>query len=168
MILRKIYIYYKVWCGMVCCMMWNVCGLDGLQSVNGVMKKSVRGKMVVWNGGVKVRCGVECHGVILNALWYGYLRFSVQSSLLFLYYVVFSVTSVQYCLCVSRFQFTQCSMSVHSVGSVLQRSMQVVFRVAFVKHSVYRVECIHCQWCSVLAGFTVYGIHGLPAIIQCR
>ena len=35
---------------------------------NGVMKKSV------WcdsNGGVKLRCGVECHGVILNVLWYG-------------------------------------------------------------------------------------------------
>ncbi len=67
---------------------------------------------------------------------------SVQSSLLFLYYVVFSVMSVQYCLCVSRIQCTQCSVSVYSVGSVLQRSMQVVFRVAFVKHSVYRVESV--------------------------
>ena len=27
------YICDKVWCGMVCCMMWNVCGLAGLQSV---------------------------------------------------------------------------------------------------------------------------------------
>ena len=44
---------------------------------------------------------------------------SVQSSLLFLYYVVFSVMSVRYCLCVSRIQCTQCSMSVYSVGSVL-------------------------------------------------
>ena len=24
---------YKVWCGMACCMMWNVCGLDGLRGV---------------------------------------------------------------------------------------------------------------------------------------
>ena len=31
---------------------------------------------------------------------------SVQSSLLFLYYVVFSVMSVQYCLCVSMIQCT--------------------------------------------------------------
>ena len=67
---------------------------------------------------------------------------SVQSSLLFLYYVVFNVMSVQYCLCVSRIQCTQCSVSVYSVGSVLQRSMQVVFRVAFVKHSVYMVESV--------------------------
>ena len=28
-----IYICCKVRCGMVCCMMWNVCSLDGLQSV---------------------------------------------------------------------------------------------------------------------------------------
>ena len=41
---------------------------------------------------------------------------SVQSNLLCLYYVVFSVMSVQYGLCVSSIQ---CSVSVHSVGSVL-------------------------------------------------
>ena len=44
---------------------------------------------------------------------------SVQSSLLFLYYVVLCVMSVQYCLCVSRIQCTQCSVSVYRVGSVL-------------------------------------------------
>ena len=94
------------------------------------------------NGGIKLRCGVECHGVILNVLWYGYIRFSVQSSLLFLYYVLFSVMSVLYCLCVSRIQ---CSVSVYSIGSVIERSMQLVFRVAsvqFLKHSVYRVETV--------------------------
>ena len=32
---------------------------------------------------------------------------SIQSSLLFLYYVVFSVMSVQYCLCVSRIASVQ-------------------------------------------------------------
>ena len=77
---------------------------------------------------------------------------NVQSSLLFLYYVVFSVMSVQYCLCVSRIQCTQCSVSVYSVGSVLQRSMQVVFRVAsvqFLKHSVYRAEYV---------AYIVYGV----------
>jgi len=57
---------------------------------------------------------------------------SVQSSLLSLYCVVFSVMSVQYCLCVSRIQCTQCSVSVYRVGSVLKRSMQVVFRVSSV------------------------------------
>ena len=72
---------------MVCCMMWNVCGLDGLQSVievvqNGVVTEEER---MVWNG-VKLRYGVECHGVS-----------SVRISLFFLYYVVFSVISVQYC-----------------------------------------------------------------------
>ena len=44
---------------------------------------------------------------------------SVQSSLLFLHYVVFSVMSVQYCLCVGRIQCTQHSVSVYSVDSVL-------------------------------------------------
>ena len=75
---------------------------------------------MVWNGGVKLRCGVECHGVILNVLiWIYKVMCSVRSSLLFLYYVVFSVMSVQYCLCVSRIQCTQCSVSVYCVGSVL-------------------------------------------------
>ena len=55
-----------------------------------------------------MRCGVECHGVILNALWYGYLRFSVQSSLLFLYYVVFSVMQFSTV-------YLSVGLSVHSV-----------------------------------------------------
>ena len=72
---------------------------------------------------------------------------SVQSSLLFVYYVVFSEMSVQYCLCVSTIQCTQCSLSVFRVGSVLQRSMQVVFRVYSISsvslaRSVYRVESV--------------------------
>ena len=53
---------------------------------------------------------------------------SVHSSLLFLYYVVFCVMSVQYCLCVSRIECTQCSVSVHRAYQC-RRSMQVVFRV---------------------------------------
>ena len=68
---------------------------------------------------MKLPRGVECHGVILNVLWYGYIMCSVQSSLLFVYYVVFSVMSVQYCLRVSTIQCTQCSLSVYRVGSVL-------------------------------------------------
>ena len=72
---------------------------------------------------------------------------SVQSSLLFLYYVVFNVMSVQYCLCVSRIQCTQCSVSVYRVSSVLQRPMQVVFGVYSISsvslaRSVYRVESV--------------------------
>ena len=67
---------------------------------------------MVRNGGMKLWCGVECHGAILNVLWYRNVMCSVQSSLLFLYYVVFSVMSVQYGLCVSRIQCTQCSVSV--------------------------------------------------------
>ena len=79
---------------------------------------------------MRLRCGVECHGVILNVFCgMDKVMRSVQSSLLFLYYVVFSVMSVQYCLCVSRIQCTQCSVPVYWVGSVLQRSMQVVSRV---------------------------------------
>ena len=58
---------------------------------NGVVKKSVWCEM-----GVKLQCGVECYGVILNVLWYGYNKVmcSVQSSLLFLYYVQCNVSSV--------------------------------------------------------------------------
>ena len=103
--------WYVVWCGMSVAWMdyrvWSGAEWCGEE------------ERMVWNGGVKLRCGVECHGVILNVLWYGYVRFSVQSSLLFLYYVVFSVMSVLYCLCVSRIQCTQCSVSVYSIGSVL-------------------------------------------------
>ena len=32
---------------------------------------------MVWNGGVKLQRGVECHGVILNVLWYGYIKLCV-------------------------------------------------------------------------------------------
>ncbi len=73
---------------------------------------------MVWNGGVKLPRGVECHGVIF-VVWIYKVMCSVQSSLLFVYYVVFSVMSVQYCLCVSTIQCTQCSLSVYRVGSVL-------------------------------------------------
>ena len=71
---------------------------------------------------MKLRYGVECHGMILNVLCMDKAVCSLQNSLLFLYYVVFSVMSVQYCLCVSRIQCTQCSVSVgfsvHSIHSV--------------------------------------------------
>ena len=93
---------------MVCCGM-SVAWMDyrvseGVQ--NGAMKKC----------GVKLLCGVDC-GVILNVLWYGsgYVC-SVQSSLLFLYYVVFIVMSVQY---VSVGFSVHSAASVYSVGSVL-------------------------------------------------
>ena len=110
---------YRVWCGMVCCTMWNVCGLDGLQSVK-------RCRMVWWRRayGVKwwreiaVWCGMSwCDFKCFCGM--GKVMRSIQSSLLFLYYVVFSVMSVQYCLCVSRIQCTQCSVSVYRVGPVL-------------------------------------------------
>ena len=42
-------------------------------------------------------------------------------------------------------------MSVYSVGSVTQRSMQVVFSSVSKPFSC-RVCSIHSQWCSVLAG----------------
>ena len=95
---------------MVCCMMWNVCGLDGQQSGIEVVQNGVvtEGERMVWNGGVKLLCGVECHGVN-----------SVRISLFFLYCVVFSVMSVQYCLCVSRIQCTQCSVSVYTASAQL-------------------------------------------------
>ena len=51
---------------------------------------------------------------------------SVQSSLLFLYYVVFSVMSVQYCLCVSRIQCTVFSVSLeHRLSSIAFNASRV-------------------------------------------
>ena len=66
-----------------------------------------------------VWCGMSWCDFKCFVVWIYKVMSSVQSSLLFLYYVVFSVMSVQYSLCVSRIQCTQCSVSVHSVGSVL-------------------------------------------------
>ena len=124
---------------MVCCIMWNVCGLDGLQSVKwcrrayGVKRWC---EIAVW-------CGMSWCDFKCFVVWIYKVMCSVQSSLLFLYYAAFSVMSVQYYLCASRIKCTQCSVSVYSVSSV--RSMQAVFRVAsvqFLKHSVYRVESV--------------------------
>ena len=107
MILRKIYICYKVWCGMVCCMMWNVWGLDGPQSVKWC--RIAHG--VKWWREMSVWCGMSWCDFSCFVVWIYKFMCSVQSSLRFLYYVVFSVMSVQYCLCVSRIQCTQCSVS---------------------------------------------------------
>ena len=64
---------------------------------------------------------------------------------------MFSVTSVQYCLCVSRIQCTQCSVSVYSVGSESMASVQ------FLKRSVYRVESV---------AYIVSGVHAVLAGLQ--
>ena len=85
--------------------------------------------------------------MILNVLWYGYgYVCNVQSSLLFLYYVVvvFSVMSVQYCLCVSRIQCIQCqSISSAQFYSVhCKQCSESIASVQFFKRSVYRVEFV--------------------------
>ena len=90
---------------------------------------------------------------------------SIQSSLLLLYYVVFSVMSVpQYSLCVTRIQ---CTVTVFSVSPQRRRLSSIaafnasriptesIASVQFLKRSVcnYGRGCsIHSQWCSVLAG----------------
>ena len=94
---------------------------------------------------------------------------SVQSSLLFLYYVVFSVMSVQYCLCVSRIQCTQCS-SVQSITSAQfnassVQSLQHQFSFLSVQFIAQSLQHIQSMVFSV-SWVTVYGIHGLPTIIQ--
>ena len=63
---------------------------------------------------MKLPCGVECQCDFFFFLCgMDKVMGSVQSSLLFLYYVVFSVMSVQYCLCVSRIpECIQCSVSL--------------------------------------------------------
>ena len=84
---------------------------------------------------------------------------SVHSSLLFLYYVVFSVMSVQYC-------YVSVGFSVHSIQCQSTASAQFysaqckqcsesIASVQFLKRSVYlqgRVCSIHSQWSSMLAG----------------
>ena len=105
---------------------------------------------------MKLWCGVECHGVILNVLWYGYIRLCVafRAVCSFCNYVVFSrVMSVQYCLYVSRISVhsVQCQ-SIASAQFYSVQCKQCSESVQFLKHSVYRVVCsIHSQWCSVLA-----------------
>ena len=70
---------------------------------------------------------------------------SVQSHWLFLYYVVFSIMSVQYCLCISKIQ---CPVSVYSVSSARFYSVQCkqcsepIASVSFFKCSVCRVESV--------------------------
>ena len=69
---------------------------------------------------------------------------SVQSSLLFLYYVVFSrVMSVQYYLCVSRISVhsVQCQ-SIASAQFYSVQCKQCSESVQFLKHSVYRAESV--------------------------
>ena len=111
-----IYICYKVWCGIVCCMMWNVFGLDdGLQSVKWCrMVWWRRAYGVKWCREIAMWCGMSWCDFKCFVVWIYKVMSSVQNSLLFLYYVVFSVMS-----CVSRIQCTQCSASVYSVGSAL-------------------------------------------------
>ena len=98
--------------------MWNVCGLDGLQSVKWCrMVWWRRAYGAKWWREIAVWCGMPWCDSKCFVVWIYKVMCSVLSSLLFLYYVVFSVMSVQYCLCVSTIQCTQCS--VYSVGSVL-------------------------------------------------
>ena len=113
-----IWMWWCTWCGV----RWNVgvmwngvlrCGMsvawmDYRMRSGG--ERCAEEERMVWNGGVKLPwCDYGMDKVMC----------SVQSSLLFLHYAVFSVMSVHYCLCVSRTQCTQCSVSVYSVGSVL-------------------------------------------------
>ena len=73
---------------------------------------------------------------------------SVQSSLLFLYYVVFSVMSV-------GFSVHMFSVSLLSVGSVLMiafNASSAQHQFSFLSSLHGRVCSIHSQWCSVLSG----------------
>ena len=79
------------------------------------------------------------------------VMYSVQSSLLFLYYVVFSVMSVQYCLCVSRIQCTQCSIE-RRLSSIAFNASSAQQQFSFLSSLHGRVCSIHSQWCSVLSG----------------
>ena len=64
---------------------------------------------------------------------------SVLSSSFFLYHVVFSVMSVQYCLCVGRIQCTQCQVQCQSTERRLRfysvQSKKCSASVQFLKQS---------------------------------
>ena len=69
---------------------------------------------------------------------------SVQSSLLFLY-LVFSVTSVQYCLCQQDSVYSvQCQTIVSAQFTSVQckQCSESIASVQFLKRSVYRVESV--------------------------
>ena len=72
---------------------------------------------------------------------------SVQSSLLFLYYVVFSVMSVQYCLCQQDSLYTVFSISLQRrlSSTAFNASSVQSLQHQFLKRSVYRVELQHTQ-----------------------
>ena len=59
------------------CVMWNVmlydveCLWPGWTTVWSGAEWCGEEERMVWNGGVKLLCGVKCHGVIWNVLWYG-------------------------------------------------------------------------------------------------
>ena len=73
---------------------------------NGVVNlKSIWCEIAVWCG--TSWCDFKCFVV-----WIYKVMCSIQSSLLFQYYVVFSVMSVQYYLCVGRIKCTMFSVSL--------------------------------------------------------
>ena len=117
-ILRKICICYKLWCGMECCMMWNQCLWPGWTTV------LVKWWRTVWwrrACGVKLQCGVS--GRFSQSVWPVWIykvMCSVQSRLPFLYYVVFSVMSLQYSLYVSS---RDSGISVYSVAVAVSVSV---------------------------------------------
>ena len=128
-------------------MMWNVCGLDG----------------------VKLQCGVECYGVILNVLWYGYTRLCIagseQFALSVLCCVLYNVSLVLF-MC-------QQDSGVYTAFSVsLQRRLRyAAFNASSVQFSFLTVQLQGLQHTQSVvfsvSWVTVYGIHGLPTIIQC-
>ena len=95
MILRKIYICSKVWCGMVCCIMRNVCGLDGLQSVKWCrMVWWRRAYGVKWWREIAVWCGMSWCNFKCFVVW---IRLCVAFwAVCSFCIVVFSVMSVQW------------------------------------------------------------------------
>ena len=77
--------------------------------------------------------------------------------------------SVQYCLCVSRISVhsVQCQ-SIASAQFYSVQCKQCSESVQFLKHSVYTVVCSIQSMVFSVSWVTVYGVHGLPTIIQCR
>ena len=127
---------------MVCCMMWNVHGLDGLQSVKWC-------RMVWWRKAYGVKWWREI------AVWSGMPWCDFKCFVVWIYIklcVAFRALSV---LCsvqcnVSRIQCTQCSVSVYWASAFNASSVQHHFSFLSSLHG--RVCSIHSQWCSVLAG----------------
>ena len=128
---------------------------------NGVVKKSIWCEIAVWCR--MSWCGFKCFVVWIRlCVAFRAVLCSVQcnvSQFSIVYVSVgFSVHSAVQCQSIASAQFysVQCKQCSESIASV-----------QFLKRSVFRVECSIQSVVISVSWVRVYGVHGLPTIIQC-